>query len=101
MSRDGVYHLFFCFWREVSVLSEKIAGRTDDITDEEWLTINKFNRDMVQDYLDNQSDLSAKTRPAYKSGLRIFFKYVKDFLEDKNFTQIKKKRVPEIFKLAY
>ena len=75
----------------MSVLSEKIAARTYDITDEEWLTINKFNRDMVQDYLDNQSDLSAKTRPAYKSGLRIFFKYVKDFLEDKNFTQIKKK----------
>lgn len=69
----------------------KIADRTDDITEEEWLTINKYNRDMVQDYLDNQSDLSVKTRPAYKSGLRIFFKYVKDYLGDKDFTQIKKK----------
>lgn len=69
----------------------KIAARTEEITDEEWLTVNKYNREMVQDYLDNQSDLSAKTRPAYKSGLRIFFKYVKDYLGDKDFTKIKKK----------
>ena len=49
----------------------KIAKRTDDVTDEEWATINKVNRDMVQDYLDNQSELSPRTKPAYKSGLRI------------------------------
>ena len=73
------------------VLDGKIANRTDEITEEEWLEINKTNRDMVQDYLDNQSDLSVKTRPAYRSGLRIFFKYVHDYLGDKDFTQIKKK----------
>lgn len=73
------------------ILDGKIAARTEEITDEEWLTVNKYNREMVQDYLDNQSDLSAKTRPAYKSGLRIFFKYVKDYLGDKDFTKIKKK----------
>lgn len=69
----------------------KIAKRTDDVTDEEWATINKVNRDMVQDYLDNQSELSPRTKPAYKSGLRIFFKWTKDNLGDKDFTQIKKK----------
>ena len=73
------------------ILDGKIAARTEEITDEEWLTVNKYNREMVQDYLDNQSDLSAKTRPAYKSGLRIFFKHVKDYLGDKDFTKIKKK----------
>ena len=73
------------------ILDGKIAARTEEITDEEWLTVNKYNREMVQDYLDNQSDLSAKTRPAYKSGLRIFFKYVKDYFGDKDFTKIKKK----------
>ena len=67
------------------ILDGKIAARTEEITDEEWLTVNKYNREMVQDYL------SAKTRPAYKSGLRIFFKYVKDYLGDKDFTKIKKK----------
>lgn len=69
----------------------KIADRSEEITDELWETVNKFNRDMVQDYLDNQADLSAKTRPAYRSGLRVFFVWVKDNLKDKDFTQIKKK----------
>lgn len=54
------------------VLDGKIADRTDEITEEEWLEINKTNRDMVQDYLDNQSDLSVKTRPAYRSATNIF-----------------------------
>lgn len=69
----------------------KIADRSDEITEEEWLTVNNFNRDMVQDYLDNQADLSSKTRPAYKSGLRVFFLWVKQNLKDKDFTEIKKK----------
>lgn len=72
-------------------MSEEIAKRSEDITDEIWNQVNEFNREMVQDYLDNQTDLSLKTRPAYRSGLRVFFVYVKDHLNNKDFTQIKKK----------
>ena len=72
-------------------MSEEIAKRSEDITDEIWNQVNEFNREMVQDYLDNQTDLSLKTRPAYRSGLRVFFVYVKDHLNHKDFTQIKKK----------
>ena len=36
----------------------KIADRSVEITDEEWQTVNEFNREMVEDYLDNQADLS-------------------------------------------
>ena len=73
------------------LLSEEIAKRSEDVTDEIWSQVNEFNREMVQDYLDNQADLSLKTRPAYRSGLRVFFVYVKDHLNNKDFTQIKKK----------
>ena len=69
----------------------KIADRSEEITEEEWLEVNEFNREMVQDYLDNQSDLSLQTKPAYRSGLRIFFIWVKDHLKNKDFTEIKKK----------
>ncbi len=72
-------------------MSEEIAKRSEDITDEIWNQVNEFNREMVQDYLDNQTDLSLKTRSAYRSGLRVFFVYVKDHLNNKDFTQIKKK----------
>lgn len=70
---------------------EKIAQRTPDVTDEEWATVNKFNRDMVDEYLDSQVALSAKTIKGYTSGLRIFFYWVKEHLDDKKCIDIKKK----------
>lgn len=55
----------------------KPANRSEEITDEEWLTVNEFNRDMVEDYLNNQVHLSPKSLIAYRSALRIFFVWVK------------------------
>lgn len=78
----------------------KPANRSEEITDEEWLTVNEFNRDMVEDYLNNQVHLSPKSLIAYRSALRIFFVWVKNNLHDKNCTEIRKKRVFKIFKLA-
>lgn len=72
-------------------MGEKIAKRSDEITDEMWETVNEFNRDMVDDYLSNQTHLSPKSLNAYKSALRIFFYWVKDNLKDKNCIDIKKK----------
>ena len=46
---------------------------------------------MVQEYLDDQTDLSKKTRHAYTSGLRIFFYWVKEHLDNKKCVDIKKK----------
>ena len=70
---------------------EKNAKRSDDITDEMWEQVNKFNRDMVEDYLSNQTHLSQKSLIGYSSSLRIYFWWVKENLNDKNCTEIKKK----------
>lgn len=72
-------------------MKEKNAKRSDDITDEMWITVNKFNRDMVDDYLNNQTHLSPKSLIAYRSALRIFFWFVKESLQDKKCIDIKKK----------
>ena len=69
----------------------KPANRSEEITDEEWLTVNEFNRDMVEDYLNNQVHLSPKSLIAYRSALRIFFVWVKNNLHDKDCTEIRKK----------
>ena len=69
----------------------KIAKRSDEITDEMWEQVNPFNRDMVQEYIDNQAELSVKTKTAYTSGLRIFFYWVYEYLNNKNCLEIKKK----------
>lgn len=69
----------------------KNAKRSEDITDEMWAEVNEFNREMVQEYLDNQAELSAKTKIVYESGLRIFFYWVKEHLNNKPMLEIKKK----------
>lgn len=70
---------------------EENAKRSDEITEEMWEQVNKFNRDMVHDYLSNQTHLSPKSLIGYTSALRIYFWWVKENLNNKNCTDIKKK----------
>lgn len=72
-------------------MNGKSADKSDEITDEMWLEVNVINRKMVQDYLDNQAELSVKTKIGYTSALRIFFYWVKENLNNKSFLDIKKK----------
>ena len=54
-------------------MDTKIAQRSDDVTDEMWAEVNEFNRDMVKEYLENQAELSVKSKIGYESALKIFF----------------------------
>lgn len=68
-----------------------IAKRSEDITDEMWQQINKFNRDLVDEFMDSKIELSEKSKIQYESNLRIFFWWVYENLEDKKCIDIKKK----------
>lgn len=68
-----------------------IAKRSEEVTDEMWLEVNEFNRNLVKEYLENQTHLSVESQKQYKSNLRIFFCWVKDNLNNKNCIEIKKK----------
>lgn len=54
-------------------MNGKIADKLDPVTDEEWAEVNEFNRNMVEDYLSNQTHLSPHSLHAYRSALKIFF----------------------------
>ena len=69
----------------------KNAKRSEDITDEMWSEVLEFNRNMAEEYLENQTELAIKTKIAYRSGLRKFFYWVKENLNNKSFLDIKKK----------
>lgn len=73
------------------VMKEKIAKKSEEITEEMWQQVNPFNREMVQDQLDNQTHLSPKSLIGYSSGLRIYFYWVKEHLNNKSCIEIKKK----------
>lgn len=72
-------------------MNGKIADRSEEITEEEWLGVNGFNRNMVDDYLSNQTHLSPQSLVSYKSALRIFFIWVKNNLGNKSCIDIRKK----------
>ena len=67
------------------------AKRSEDITEEMWQQVNKFNRDLVDEYLESKVELSDKSKIGYESGLKIFFWWVHENLEDKKCIDIKKK----------
>ena len=52
-------------------------------TDEAWNKVEKFNRDMLQDFLMNSAELSPKTRQIYESNLRIWMVWVCEHLNNK------------------
>lgn len=70
---------------------EKIAARSNEVTDEMWQEVCEFNRDLAEEFLENQTHLSEKSQIQYKSGLRIFFWWVKEKLNNKPCIEIKKK----------
>lgn len=67
------------------------AKHCDAVTEEMWKTINPFNREKVEEYLDNATHLSPKSYKTYVSALRIYFYWIKENKGDKKCTEIKSK----------
>jgi integrase len=63
--------------------------KLEQITDEQWNEVNEFNRFICDDFIVNSAELSSKTKGVYCSNLRIWFIWVKDFLNNKKQTDIK------------
>lgn len=59
------------------------------ITKENWEQVNEFNRFIFDDFFANNVELSDKTIKAYKSNLKIWFKWVMDNLGNKPQTEIR------------
>lgn len=60
-----------------------------EVTDEQWLQVNKFNRFIYDDYFANNIELSDKSIKAYKSSLKIWFRWVMENLNNKPHTEIR------------
>lgn len=59
------------------------------VTEQEWQQVNSFNRDLVEEFLQESMQLSPQTIRQYESGLKIFFRWVKENLSDKKLIDIK------------
>ena len=48
------------------------------VTEDEWQQVEKFNRDLRDEFINNSTELSPKSRDTYRSALGIWFRYLKD-----------------------
>lgn len=63
--------------------------RLPDVTEQEYLACNPTNRELVEDFLSNSTELSERTLIAYRSNLKIWLNWVKNNLNNKLHTDIK------------
>jgi len=75
---------------EMNMLRDR-AKKADDITDEMWSKVRQEHRDLVKEYLDVSTHLSPRTKTQYESGLRHFFWWVYEVLNDKPLNKISKR----------
>jgi len=74
----------------LNMLRER-ADKLDEIDSTKWNLVNKENRELVEEYLKVNNQLSKKTYRAYLSCLRQFFYFVYTTLNDKVFYKISKR----------
>lgn len=67
------------------------AKRLHDITDEMWDKVKEEHRNLVSEYLDVSTHLARRTKIQYTSGLRHFFWWVHNVLNDKPLNKISKR----------
>ena len=59
------------------------------VTEQEWQQANKFNRNLTEEFLQESMQLSPQTIRQYESGLKIFFRWVNEELDNKRLVDIK------------
>lgn len=64
-------------------------NKIESITDEQWLAVKEENRKMVNEFLEQSTQLSPQTIKQYTSGLRIYFWWISAFAENKLFHEIR------------
>lgn len=77
---------------EMNMLRDR-CKKFPDITQEMWnkMSIDSENRELLDEFLMESTQLSPKSLKQYTSSLRIFMKWIMDTLNNKKFYQLKKK----------
>lgn len=68
-----------------------MAKKIPEVTKEEIKQCNDFNQRIIKEYIENGAELAVETKKQYKSGLQIWIRYIKDYLNNKPIYEIKAK----------
>lgn len=67
------------------------AVRFPDVTDDMWNEVNEENRTIVEEYFESNQQLSKETQKQYRSGMRIFFWWIRVKCKNKALYEVKKR----------
>jgi len=62
--------------------------KIDDVTEEDWNSVNPLNKKIVEEFLEQSTTLSDQTLKQYRSSLRIYFFWIKNNASDKPFYEL-------------
>jgi integrase len=65
-----------------------LVEKLQEVTEQEWLQVNEFNRQITQEFLEQQH-LSPHTLVQYSSAIKIFFNWVRLNCFNKSITELK------------
>lgn len=60
-----------------------MAKKLSPVTDEMYNKCDDYNKNIVEEFLFNSDELSPDTRPQYKSALRIWINYIREYCNNK------------------
>lgn len=63
--------------------------KIEDVTDDQWNSVNMENKKIVEEFLRESTQLSPQTIKQYTSALRIYFWWIKENANNKPFFEIK------------
>jgi len=60
-----------------------MAKKLTNLTEEMYQLCNEYNKKIVEEFIDNSDELSPKTKPQYRSSLRIWINYIREYCDNK------------------
>ena len=66
-----------------------MVKKVERVKTEGWDKVNKFNREIAEEFLETQTELSPATIKTYRTNFKIWFTWVRDNLDNKRVTEIK------------
>lgn len=65
-----------------------MAKKLKDVTEEMYQSCNDYNKQIIEEFIDSSDELSPTTKPQYRSALRIWINYIREYCKNKPLYEI-------------
>lgn len=65
-----------------------MAKKLKDVTEEMYQSCHEYNKQIIEEFIDGSDELSPATKPQYRSSLRIWINYIREYCKNKPLYEI-------------